>query len=89
MFVHSCCYYPIHMQLVAEQNISNPPKQIRKISPRYSSGFTIEPGKTGVLKTMPVKFETKQQPGKPADFSSWNMPQQEMGVIKCREHDFL
>ena len=41
------------------------------------------------IKTMPVKFEKKQKPEKPADFSSWSMPEQEMGVIKCREHDFL
>ncbi len=77
------------MQLVAEQQIVRPPKEIRKISPRYSADFADQPGKTGVIKTMPVKFEKKQKPEKPADFSSWSMPEQETGVIKCREHDFL
>jgi hypothetical protein len=77
------------MQLVAEQNPVHSPKGIRKISPRYSSGLFNEPGETGVVKTMPVKFNKRQQPEKPADFSSWIMPEQEMGVIKCREHDFL
>jgi hypothetical protein len=77
------------MQLVAEQTPVHPSKRIRKISPRYSSGFFDEPGEPGVVKTMPVKFSIRQQPEKPADFSSWNMPEQEIGVIKCREHDFL
>ena len=77
------------MQLVIEKKIADRPKRLRDISPRFSSDFTNQPGKTGVVKTMPVKFEKKEQPEKTTDFSSWSMPEQEMGVIKCREHDFL
>ena len=77
------------MQLVAEKKIAERPKRIREISSRFSSGLTNQPGKPAVVKTMPVKFEKKEQPEKASDFSSWSMPDQEMGVIKCREHDFL
>ncbi|RYE20882.1 MAG: hypothetical protein EOP51_16885 [Sphingobacteriales bacterium] len=71
-----------------QQNRLDTPKEMRKISPRYAADFTTQPGKTGVVKTMPVKFE-KKQPGLPSGFSGWNMPEQEAGVIKCRNHDFL
>lgn len=77
------------MQLVAEKKIAERPKRIREISSRFSSDLTSQFGKPGVVKTMPVKFEKKEQPEKTTDFSSWSMPEQEMGVIKCREHDFL
>jgi hypothetical protein len=80
--------YPIYMLLPAEQKITDRPKEMRKISPRYAAGFATQPGKTGVVKAMPVKFERKQ-PGLPSGFSGWTMPEQEAGVIKCREHDFL
>lgn len=46
------------------------------------------PGNTAVIKKLPVKFEKKQVFDKPADFSSWSMPAQEEGVIKCRKHEF-
>lgn len=77
------------MQLAVEKPITQRPKKIREISPRFSPGLTNQHGKTGVVKAMPVKFGKKEQHEKTADFSCWNMPEQEMGVIKCREHDFL
>ena len=76
------------MQIAIEKPIQHP-KRMRKISPLFSSGLINQFDKAGVIKTMPVKFEKKQQPEKALDFSNWNMPEQEMGVIKCKEHDFL
>jgi len=77
------------MQIALEKPIAHRPKKVRDISPRFSSGLTNQLDKVGVVKTMPVKFERKEQLEKTMDFSSWSMPEQEMGVIKCREHDFL
>lgn len=78
------------MQLAVEKKIINRSKKLGERSAPFSSlGIRGEPGKIGVVKAMPVKFEKKQQQEKPLDFSSWNMPEQENGVIKCREYDFL
>jgi hypothetical protein len=78
------------MQLAVEKKVVNRSKKLRELASPFSSfSVSIEPGKTGVVKTMPVKFEKKSQRGKTPDFSGWNMPEQEHGVIKCREHDFL
>lgn len=77
------------MQLIEEQGISNRQKNRREILPLLSSiNRPDQPGTIAVIKKMPVKFEKKQPAEKRADFSSWNMPVQENGVIKCREHDF-
>ena len=78
------------MSLLVEKKIINRPKKIRELTPRFSAfSLTSEPGKTGVVKAIPVNFEKKEQPEKTNDFSGWTMPRQEIGVIKCREHDFL
>lgn len=78
------------MQLAVEKKVINRSKKLRELSAPFSSfGIRSEMGKIGVVKAMPVKFEKKQQKEKPLDFSSWNMPEQENGVIKCRDHDFL
>lgn len=77
------------MQLALEKPIIHRSKKMRQIPPRFSSALTSQLDKVGVVKAMPVKFEKKEQHEKNMDFSGWNMPEQETGVIKCREHDFL
>ena len=78
------------MQLLEQKLIVNRAKNKGVVSPLLSKfGHPDLLGTIAVVKKMPVKFEKKPISQKQGDFSSWNMPEQENGVIKCREHDFL
>ncbi|MGZ5218704.1 MAG: hypothetical protein ACXWV6_13210 [Chitinophagaceae bacterium] len=77
------------MQLALEKPILHRSKKIRQIPPRFSSASPNQLDKVGVIKAMPVIFEKKEQHERKSDFTGWSMPEQETGVIKCREHDFL
>lgn len=78
--------YRITMQLI-EQRISGRAKNRREIlSPVPSIAGSALP--IALIKNLPVKFEKKQAVENRPDFASWNMPEPESGVIRCREHDF-
>jgi hypothetical protein len=78
------------MQLLEQKLIVNRAKNNGVVSPMLSTlCCPDQPGNVAVVKKMPVKFEKKPITQKQGDFSSWNMPVQENGVIKCRDHDFL
>ncbi len=76
------------MPLIEEKRIIDRTKRGHAAPLLTSLGGVDYRVSTAVVKAMPVKFEKKQLVEKPADYSSWNMPLQEDGVIKCREHEF-
>jgi hypothetical protein len=43
----------------------------------------------GIVKPIGSKIIKKQSLEKPTEFSTWNLPEQPSGYIKCREHDFF
>ena len=78
------------MQLLEEKHVVRRAKNNSVVSAMLSTfSYPDQPANIAVVKKMPVKFEKKPISQKQGDFSSWNMPVQENGVIKCREHDFL
>ena len=78
------------MQLLEEKKIVNRQRKVRE-NPLRLSSFSLNSqfGTTGIVKTMPVRIEKKERFIKVADFSSWCMPVQPEGYIKCRKYDFF
>lgn len=78
------------MQLQLKK-IPNRQGKVRENPLRLSSFSLInESGKIGIVKTLPLRFEIKERYIKRVvDFSSWCMPVQADGYIKCRKYDFF
>ena len=78
------------MQLLQENRIVNTQRRLRKTSLSLSSvNANTLPGKMGIVKPIGSKIIKKQSLEKPAEFSTWSLPEQPSGYIKCREHDFF
>ena len=78
------------MQLLQENRIANTPRKLRKASLILSSVSAGNPaGKMGIIKPIGSKIIKKKNYEKPADYSTWSLPEQASGYIKCREHDFF
>lgn len=77
------------MQLLQENRIANTQRKLRKASLSLSSVNANTPGKMGIVKPIGSKIIKKQSLEKPTEFSTWNLPEQPSGYIKCREHDFF
>ncbi|WP_276502752.1 hypothetical protein [Terrimonas pollutisoli] len=78
------------MQLLQENRIANAPQRLRKASlPLSSVNVNNRAGKMGIVKPIGGKIIKKKNLEKPADFSTWSLPEQASGYIKCREHDFF
>ena len=61
-------------------------------NPLRLSSFSLitESGKIGIVKTLPLRFEKKERYIKRVvDFSTWCMPEQADGYIKCKRYDFF
>ena len=78
------------MQLQLKK-IPNRHGKLRGNSLRLSSFSLInESGKIGIVKTLPLRFEKKERYIKRVvDFSTWCMPEQPIGYIKCKRYDFF
>ena len=78
------------MQLLQENRIVNTQRRLRKASLSLSTvNANTRPGKMGIVKPIGSKIIKKQSLEKPTEFSTWNLPEQPTGYIKCREHDFF
>jgi len=79
------------MQLLEVKKIASRQGKLRENTLRLSSfSLTNEFGKIGIVKTMPVRNEKKEQFIKRVvDFSTWCMPDQLVGYIKCKKYDFF
>ncbi len=53
-----------------------------------SSGLVSTLGKPGILKMMPARIE-KRTEQRIKEFSTWCMPEQQVGYIKCKKYDFF
>ena len=63
-----------------------------RANPLRLSSFSLidESGKVGIVKTLPLRFEKKERYIKRVvDFSTWCMPVQAVGYIKCKRYDFF
>ncbi len=78
------------MQLLEEKKMKNRQRKVSDNTLRLSSfSLNSEFGKIGIVKTMPVRIEKNERYLKVFDFSSWCMPEQPVGYIKCRKYDFF
>lgn len=76
------------MPLIAEKSLIGCTKSPETHLPGLPA-LVQQSAQKALIKTLPVRFEKKKQAVKEfTDFSTWNMPEQESGVIKCRDHDF-
>lgn len=78
------------MPLLRENRAVNMPRRPGKTSLPLSAvdvnGLTR---KMGMVKPIDSKMIKRQRLEKPTEFLTWNLPEQDSGYIKCREHDFF
>ena len=78
------------MQLQLKKT-TNPQRKLR-VNPLRLSSFSLtnESGKIGIVKNLPLRIEKLERYIKRVvDFSTWCMPEQEVGYIKCKKYDFF
>ena len=77
------------MQQIGKKKFTNSQKKesLNIEAPSLSSFSLINRfGKVEIVNVLPEK---KEQYFKIADLPGWSMPEQPLGYIKCRKHDFL
>ena len=78
------------MQLQLKKNLNRQEKVGENPLRLSSFSITNESGKIGIVKTLPLRFEKKERYIKRVvDFSTWCMPEQAVGYIKCKRYDFF
>ncbi len=77
------------MQLLEKKRIVNGGIRTDHALRISTLGVVKAPGKTGILKSITLQVEKKIREIRKVDFSTWCMPEQPTGYIKCKNFDFL